>query len=61
MENIDIRILVDSSGLHYKDIAYEVGISAVHLSRLMGKPLSEKMRYRILKAIDVLKGEKKDE
>lgn len=58
MENLDIRILVSKSGLHYKEIAFEMGITDKYLSRLMGKPLSEKMRYRILKAIDVLKGEK---
>ena len=57
MENLDIRLLVDSSGLTYKSIAKQMGISRVYLSRVMGRKLNSDMRNRILKAIEKLKEE----
>ncbi len=55
MENLDIRIKVDADGLLYKDIAEEIGITDVHLSRLMSKKLTLENRERILTAINNLK------
>lgn len=55
MENLDIRFIVTSSGLTYKAVAQEIGISRYYLSRIMRKPLSPNNRIRILTAIDRLK------
>lgn len=61
MENLDIRLMIAESGLKHKDIAKKIGISAVHLSRLMGSPLSQKNRIRIINAIEELKEERRNE
>ena len=55
MENLDIRFMVTGSGLTYKAIAQEIGISRYYLSRIMRKPLSPKNKIRIMTAIDRLK------
>ena len=52
MKNIDIRMIVSDKGLTYKQIASEMGITAAHLSRVMGADLKPIMRLRILNAID---------
>lgn len=54
MKNIDIRLIVSDKGLTYKQIASEMGITAAHLSRVMGADLKPIMRLRILNAIDKL-------
>lgn len=59
MENIDIRTMVYDSGVHYKEIAEEMGICPEHLSRLMKEELSQKNKIRIIDAIEKLKGEEK--
>lgn len=59
MENIDIRTMVYDSGIHYKDIAQELGISPEWMSRLMKEELSQKNKIRIIDVIEKLKGEEK--
>lgn len=58
MENIDVRAAVLESGLKYKAIAYEMGISPEWLSKLMKKPLSADNKNRILYAINALKNKR---
>lgn len=55
MENLDIRILVNESGLKYQNIAKKLGISRVWLSRLMGRKLTPEWRDKILSAIMEMK------
>ena len=55
MENLDIRIAVKESGLTYKAIAREIGISPEWLCRLMKTGLSPENQIRIITAIDRLK------
>ena len=55
MENLDIRLIVNESGLTYRAIAEEMGIHYASLSRLMRKCLSPENRIRILTAIDRIK------
>lgn len=58
MENLDIRIMVSESGLKYTEIARQMGISRVWLSRLMRYELNAENRDKILRAIEDLKGER---
>lgn len=58
MKNIYIRALVSDLGLSYKDIAAEIGISPVWLSRLMRYTLSTDNEARIMAAIENLKGDR---
>ena len=60
MKNIDIRLIVSDKGLTYKQIASEMGITAAHLSRVMGADLKPIMRLRILNAIDKLESLKEE-
>lgn len=55
MKNLDIRITVNESGLTYKQIAKEIGISPEWLCRLMRNDLSPENKIRILTAIDRIK------
>lgn len=55
MKNLDIRLLVSESGLYYKDIAREMNITPIWLSRLMKEELSTQNRVRIIDAIESLK------
>ena len=52
MKNLDIRLVVDDKGLKYKEIAAEMGVTSVYLSRVMKADLKPGMRERILNAID---------
>ena len=52
--NEDIRVEVVRSGLTYKEIADEMNISRVWLSRVMARKLTPAMRRRINVAIDEL-------
>ena len=54
MENVDIRIIVSGKGLTYRQIAAEMGVTSVYLSRVMAVQLKPMMRIRILNAIDSL-------
>ena len=58
MKNLDIRQVVEESGLKYGAIAREMGISAAWLSRLLKKDLSSDDKIRIFNAIAYLSGKK---
>lgn len=57
MKNLDVRIYVQESGLKYKDIAKQMGITPEWLSRLMRHNLQPEMRERIMTAISEIRGE----
>lgn len=52
--NEDLRLEIFKSGLSYKEIAEEMKISRVWLSRVMARKLTPEMRRRINVAIDEL-------
>lgn len=52
--NEDLRLEIFKSGLSYRDIAAEMKISPVWLSRVMAGKLTPEMRRRINVAIDEL-------
>lgn len=54
LNNIDIRKRVSESGLKYKDIAKQMGVSRVWLSTLMSRPLSSENKSKIMCAIKAL-------
>lgn len=54
MENLDIRLMVEQSGLKYQKIADEMGVSPSWLCRLMRKKLSINNQLRIMSAINKL-------
>lgn len=56
MKNLDIRIMVSEKGLHYKEIAEEMGVSRQWLSRLMRFTLTAENKARIMGAIEKLTG-----
>ena len=60
MENLDIRILVMDSGIRYKEVAEQMGVTAAYLSRVLKVSLTPQMRARILAAINVLKENRND-
>ena len=51
MNNLDIRLYVKDSGLLFKDVAEQMGVSPTYLSRVLGRPLTPKTREKILKAV----------
>lgn len=57
MKNIDVRVLVSESGVTYKAIATELGITPEWLSRLMRFTLTAENKARITEAVEKLKGE----
>ena len=61
MNNLDIRLFVEESGLFYKDIAKEMGVSREWLSKLMNKTISEYQKERIWNAALKLKEKKEHE
>lgn len=61
MKNIDVRVLVSESGLTYKAIAAELGITPEWLSRLMRFTLTAENKARITAAVKKLKGAETDE
>lgn len=60
MKNLDVRVMVSDSGLKYKAIAKELGISPEWLSKLMKHTLTADNRARIIAAINKLKGVEAD-
>ena len=60
MKNIDVRVLVSESGVTYKAIAAELGITPEWLSRLMRFTLTAENKARITEAVEKLKGETDD-
>ena len=61
MKNLDIRIAVKDSGLTYKAIAKEIGISPEWLCRLMKADLSPENQIRIITEKDRLKAKETKE
>ena len=61
MQNINMRIFVSESGVHYKEIAKEIGITPEHLSFLMKEPLSSDYEEKIKNAVAVIMARKKSE
>ena len=55
MENMDLRVIVEKSGLKYQKIAETMGISPAWLCRLMKRKLTADQKLRIMRAIDRLK------
>ena len=51
MENMEIRMEVMQSGITYKRLAKEMGISREWLSRLMSRPLSKENRLKLVDAL----------
>lgn len=58
MKNLDIRLLVNEKGIHYKDIAAVLGMHNTSISRMMSKELNPRQRERILYAISCIEARK---
>ncbi len=56
MKNIDVRLFIQSTGLKYKEVAEQMGVTNVYLSRVLKEDLKPEMRNRILKAVNELMG-----
>lgn len=56
MNNLDVRIFIKDSGLLFKEVAEQMGVSRVYLSRVLKNELKPEMRDRILKAVNELRG-----
>lgn len=61
MENLNIRVAVKDSGVTYKAIAKEIGVTPEWLCRLMRKELSSENQIRIMTAIDRLKAKEAED
>ena len=61
MRNLDIRMMVSQYGLKYKEIAACMGITAIHLSRLLSSELKPKKRIEILDTIYKLQEGRKND
>lgn len=57
MNNLDIRLYVKDSGLLFKDVAEQMGVTPEYLSRVLRYQLKPEMRERILTAVRELRGE----
>ena len=57
MNNLDIRLYVKDSGLLFKDVAEQMGVTPEYLSRVLRYQLKSDMRERILTAVRELRGE----
>ena len=57
MNNLDIRLYVKDSGLLFKDVAEQMGVTPEYLSRALRYRLKPDMRERILTAVRELRGE----
>lgn len=53
--NLDIRLAISEAGFTMKAVSERMGISPQSLSRLMGKPLSDRKRKQILVVLAQLK------
>ncbi len=56
MKNIDVRLFIQSTGLKYKEVAEQMGVTNVYLSRVLKEDLKPEMRNRIIKAVNELMG-----
>lgn len=62
MKNVDVRMIVSEKGLKYKDIANELNISPVWMSRLMRNTLTAENKDRVMRAIETLmKGDQEND
>ena len=52
--NEDLRLEIFKSGLTYREIAKQMGITYIWLSRAMSRKLTPEMRRRITEAIERL-------
>ena len=57
LENVDVRIMIRSSGLTQYRVSREMGISESYFSRILRDPLSDETRAKVLAAIEALKKE----
>ncbi len=57
--NLDVRRMIEDSGLMNKQIALHMGVSPNHFANLMAFPLSDRNRKRIRKAIKELEDNKR--
>ena len=55
--NLDMRVIVANSKVSYKQIAAQMKVTPVYLSRVICKPLKPEMRTRILAALAELTGQ----
>lgn len=53
-ENVEIRNAITNAKLRHSDIASEIHVTKTSFSRMMGRPLSEKRKADILKALETL-------
>jgi DNA-binding LacI/PurR family transcriptional regulator len=56
VKNIDVRLFIQSTGLKYKEVAEQMGVTNVYLSRVLKEDLKPEMRNRIIKAVNELMG-----
>ena len=61
LNNLDIRMTLSDKGITYRQVAAEMGITPVYLSRLMADDLRPSMRERVLAAIDSLANQENTE
>lgn len=54
MNNVDIRILIKANDLKQYQVAEKMGITVEHLSRVLKGEITQKMRDKIMKAIEEL-------
>jgi transcriptional regulator with XRE-family HTH domain len=52
--NDDIRLFVRQKGLYLYEVAEQLGISEITLSRWLRKPLKEEKKQAIIKAVNEL-------
>ena len=57
LANVDVRMMIRSSGLTQYRVSRELGISESYFSRMLRDPLDEKTRAKVLAAIDTIKKE----
>ena len=60
MQNLDLRLRIENSGLRYRDVAQKMGIRGETLSRILRKPVNQKNWMRISLAITDLETERED-
>lgn len=56
LDNLPIRQIIETSGLTYGAVAKEMCVTRQWLSSMLSKPLSDFNQYRIMKAVNTLRG-----
>ena len=54
LANFDIRMRMQRNGILLKHLAFEAGLNANYLSRILGGQLSERQRIKIIDALERL-------